>query len=274
MNISVDQILHCDCVDGMKSMPDACIPLTVTSPPYDGIRTYGGHEFNFEAVARELWRITMVGGVLVWIIQDQVVKGAESGTSFRHRQKFEELGFRTHQTIIMRTSGFRFPSTNRYPKQFHYGFVLSKGKSRYVNLLKDRRNVTAGARIKHNARNEHEELTTVKRQKRTGNWGMRTNVWDYQVGLSYTSDREAYRHPALMSELMAEDHILSWSKPGDIVFDPMCGAGTTCKAALLNHRHYLGMEIHEPYWEIAVRRLGRAREEYVRRLIDGFGEVA
>jgi site-specific DNA-methyltransferase (adenine-specific) len=78
-----NQILHCDCVEGMARLPAVCIPLTVTSPPYDALRDYGGHQFNFEAVAHELYRITTPGGVLVWVVQNQVVDGGESAASFR-----------------------------------------------------------------------------------------------------------------------------------------------------------------------------------------------
>jgi len=79
----VNRLLHCDCVAGMQELPDECIPLTVTSPPYDDMREYGGHLFDFEAIAQQLYRVTMPGGVVVWVVRDAVVSRGESGTSFR-----------------------------------------------------------------------------------------------------------------------------------------------------------------------------------------------
>lgn len=65
----------------MRKMPDNFIDLTVTSPPYDNLREYKGYSFDFENIAKELYRITKNGGVLVWIVGDATMNGTESGTS-------------------------------------------------------------------------------------------------------------------------------------------------------------------------------------------------
>jgi len=253
----------------MRALPDACIPLTVTSPPYDGLRDFGGNTFEFEAIAKELVRITEPGGVIVWIVQDQVVDGVETGTSTRQKEFFQNLGLGLHATLIMQVNACRFPQKRRYTKQFHYAFVLSKGRPRVVNVLRDSPNRNPGDMVKNSARNKDGSLETCyKPEKRIAPYGYRGNVWLYEVGNGKTTrDRFAFQHPALMPEAMAEDHILSWSQPGDLVFDPMCGAATTCKIALLHHRKYLGMEIHQPYWEIACKRIELAKQEHRRRLL-------
>lgn len=257
-----------DCVAGMRTLPNGCIPLTVTSPPYDDLRQYGGHPFDFEATARELWRVTAPGGVVVWVVQEQVIGGEESGTSSEQRLGFRAAGFRLHSTLVMVRNSFRFSYTNRYPQVTHYAFVLSKGAPRTVNLLRDRKNSTAGGRSKKSYRAPGGELVTRRLPGVfTPPYGVRGNVWVYEAG-GGKSTRDAYTvgHPATMPEEMAEDHIVSWSRPGDLVFDPFLGSSTTAKMALLNHRRYLGFEVHEPYFEIAERRLADARAEYRRRL--------
>ena len=251
----MNRIHLADCVDGMRTLPDGCIPLTVTSPPYDNLREYGGHTFDFEAVARELWRVTAPGGVVVWVVQEQVTAGAESGTSSEQRLGFRAAGFRLHSTLVMVRNTFPYPPyprPTRYPLVTHFAFVLSKGEPRTVNLLRDRPNKTAG---------------NWTAGRRTPKYGIRGNVWVYEVGSGKsTKDKYAFGHPAIMPEAMATDHILSWSRPGDLVLDPFAGAGTTPKMAFLNHRRYLGYEAHGPYIEIARRRLDDARAEYRRRL--------
>ena len=98
--------IHCiNCEDGMRRLPDGCIDLTVTSPPYDNIRDYHGYSFNFEAVARELYRVTVDGGAVVWIVADATIKGTETGTSFRQVLGFKDVGFNIHDTMIWVKSG-------------------------------------------------------------------------------------------------------------------------------------------------------------------------
>jgi site-specific DNA-methyltransferase (adenine-specific) len=264
----INQILCCDCVAGMKKLPDGSISFTLTSPPYDGLRKYGGHTFDFEAVAKELYRITMSGGTVVWIVQDQVVNGGETGTSFEQVLYFKSIGFRLHSTMLMVINCGKLPHRTRYVPLHHYAFVLSKERPRYVNLIRDRHNLTKAKRREWYARRENGEVVSGRQSPRdTPPVSEGGNVWHYNVGYNQTTkDKDAFTHPALMPEEMAEDHIVSWSRPGDLVFDPFCGAGTTCKMALLNNRRYLGMEIHKPYQELAIRRVDDARAEHRQRL--------
>ena len=94
-----------DCLEVMKTMEDNSIDLTVTSPPYDNLRTYNGNieqwSFDkFKGIAKELYRITKQGGVVVWVVNDATVKGSETGTSFRQALYFIECGFNLHDTMI------------------------------------------------------------------------------------------------------------------------------------------------------------------------------
>jgi len=87
-------------------------------------------------------------------------------------------------------------------------------------------------------------------------YGSRYNVWYINNGAGFTTkDKFAYDHPAMFPESLAEDHILSWSNPGDLVLDPMCGAGTTLKMAKMNGRNYIGIDIVEEYIDISNKRV-------------------
>ena len=94
-----------DCLELMKDIPDCSVDLTVTSPPYDNLRTYNGNigQWNFDkfkAIAKELYRVTTDGGVIVWIVSDATIKGSETGTSFRQALWFMDCGFNLHDTMI------------------------------------------------------------------------------------------------------------------------------------------------------------------------------
>lgn len=264
----IDRIACSESGVGLMALPDDSIPLTVTSPPYDGLRAFGGHEFGhetFERVARELWRVTMPGGVVAWVVADEI-DGGYSGTSFRQALYFQEIGFRLHDLLILTRSGGRYAGGNRYGK-VEFGLILSKGRPRSVHLIRDRPNKHAGLLRQFRARRHDGRHREPARAKPVAAMGIRGPVWEYVAGYGgTTTDRYAHDHPALMPEAMARDLILSWSRPGDLVLDPFLGSGTTAKMALLNHRHYLGFEVHRPYFRLAVRRMRDAHAEYRRRL--------
>ena len=245
----------------MKELPDECVDLTVTSPPYDNLRKYGGFSWDFGSVVKELFRITKEGGVVVWIVGDATVNGSETGTSFKQALGFMEAGFKLHDTMIYRKDSSPYPETTRYYQRFEYMFIFCKGKIKTVNLIADVPNKHAGQKVTGTVRKAdgHLEVHTAIKNKtgrRVKDFSVRGNIWEYSVGKNKTTkDTYAYEHPAMFPEQLAEDHIKSWSNKGDIVFDPFLGSGTTAKMAVLNNRHYLGFELSEKYFDIACKRL-------------------
>ena len=72
----------------MRDIPDGSIDLTVTSPPYDNLRTYNGNSelwgnHVWRAAIQDLYRVTKDGGFVVWVVGDATIKGSETGTSFK-----------------------------------------------------------------------------------------------------------------------------------------------------------------------------------------------
>ena len=126
--MEVNKIYNENCLDTMTKMPDNFVDLTVTSPPYDSLRVYNGYSFDFEAVAKELFRVTKQGGIVVWVVADATTKGSETGTSFRHALFFKEIGFNLHDTMIYAKNSYMPLTHNRYEQAWEYMFVLSKGR--------------------------------------------------------------------------------------------------------------------------------------------------
>jgi len=125
--MKINKIYNENCLETMAKMPDNFIDLTVTSPPYDNLREYKGYSFAFEEIAKELFRITKQGGVLVWIVGDATMNGTESGTSFKQALFFKEIGFNLHDTMIYQKVNYVPLTHNRYEQSFEFMFVLSKG---------------------------------------------------------------------------------------------------------------------------------------------------
>jgi len=247
-----NQVIQGDCLQIMREMEDNLIDLTVTSPPYDNLRDYNGYSFDFEGIAKELHRITKDGGVVVWVVGDATVKGSETGTSFKQALYFKEIGFNLHDTMIYEKASLSFPETNRYYPAFEYMFIFSKGKPKTTNLIADRKNNYAGTKVNSHSR---EADGTFRKKPGCGNfikeYGIRFNIWR----IPNVSSKDRNGHPAPFPEKLAEDHILSWSNEGDIVFDPMAGSGTTLKMAKKNNRNYIGIEISQEYIDIINKRL-------------------
>ena len=255
--IETNKIYQGDCLELMKQIEDNSIDLVVTSPPYDNLRIYNGYSFNFEGIAKELYRVTKDGGVVVWIVGDATIKGSETGTSFKQALYFKEIGFNLHDTMIwQKTNPMPKIKTKRYFDVFEYMFVFSKGQPKTFNPILV--NCKFGGKIYNSTtKNMGGENVRTKKNFILNSQRNKNNIWEIAIAQNKTS------HPAVFPEKLAEDHILSWSNEGDTVLDPMCGSGTTCKMALLNKRNYLGFEISEEYCKIANKRLIKLNKEAV-----------
>ena len=251
-----------DCLKLMKDIPTGSVDLTVTSPPYDNLRTYGGiiDQWCFEkfqAIARELYRITKDGGVVVWIVADATVNGSETGTSFRQALYFMDCGFNLHDTMIWNKGNCSsVGSLNRYENVFEYMFVFSKGKPKSANIIKDKPNKLFGKKQRGSIRQANGAVrkTSGYGKRFIAEFGRRHNVWNV-----FPCKSPAERlHPAPFPEQLAKDHIISWSNEGDTVLDCFMGSGTTGKMAVLNNRRFIGIELDEGYFNIAKKRIEEA----------------
>jgi len=256
-------LMHGDCLDRMKEIPDGSVDLTVTSPPYDNLRTYNNSldwgEHVWKPVLEELFRVTKQGGVVVWVVGDATIKGSETGTSFRQALYAKEIGFNLHDTMIYEKNGTgACGSNNCYWQTFEYMFVFTKGKIKTVHRLDNGKPRTKGG-IKTGRITKDGIQKVEKRSDAEGKLQLRSNIWRYNVG--FTSGCDKTGHPAVFPEQLANDHIISWSNEGDTILDTFMGSGTTGKMALLNNRKFIGIEMDEGYFKIAAKRIGEATNE-------------
>lgn len=259
----VDTIYCGNCVDVMNDLDTESIDLTVTSPPYDGLRIYHGFLFYFENIIKELYRVTKNGGVVVWIVGDETIKGDESGSSFRQALCFKELGFNLHDTMIWHKD-WGNSSGKRYSQRFDYMFIFSKETPKTFNPIEDVKNDGMNKRrnrqdLKYHYRNKEGDIIYGK-QNPIRDYRRRDNIWFYGVGNNKsTTYKPAFQHPAIFPEQMAVDHILSWSNPEDIVLDPMIGSGTVAVACIRTRRRYIGIDISEQYCNLARMRIAKEK---------------
>lgn len=255
--MELNKIYNENCLETMARMPDGFIDLVVTSPPYDGIRKYNGYSFDFEAIAKELFRVVKIGGVVVWVVGDATINGSETGTSFRQALYFMDIGFRLHDTMIFRKKNPMVQTHNRYEQCFEYMFVLSNGKPKTFNPLMEKtlyagainnRGLGAKSGLGENGVSRlRQEKTIVKGDK------MRVNIFEYSVGVE--PEHETGTHPAVFPSALAKELIYSWSNEGDLVYDTFGGSGTTAKMAHLQNRKWIMSEISGEYCELSKKRI-------------------
>ena len=250
-----------DCLEGMKLLPDNYVDLTVTSPPYDDLRKYNGYSFDFENIAKELYRVTKDGGVVVWVVGDKTKNGSETGTSFKQALYFKEIGFNLHDTMIY--SSDKPPlSHNRYEQKFEYMFIFSKGKPKTWNPIMEECKYAGSSKKARTFRHTGEELEETHNKGEVKSHKIKGNIWFYPTGYQKSSkDKIAFKHPAIFPEQLAHDHITSWSNEGDIVMDIFSGSGTTHKMASLNNRNFIGFEISQEYIDIEEERIKNIKQK-------------
>lgn len=295
MKKRVNKVYHGDSAQVLKTLPDESVDMGIMSPPYDLARSYEGYEFDFCTIANELARVLKPGGVLVWVVQDTVIDGSESGTSFKQALYFKQKsGLNIHDTMIWQKTFLKYPEKIRYHNSFEYMFVFSKGKPKTINIIEDRQNFWGGALVPGRERQadgtKKEACTTGKKYK---DIGARWNVWAYPIDglsdpkeitaaeiLSYVNrgyvilDPNGKRcdvwavkntwdrylkmsndHPAVFPEELVRDHIITWSNPGDVIIDPFGGSGTTAVMAKSMNRYYISIDVSKKYCEDQVKRL-------------------
>lgn len=249
-----------DCLEQLKLFKSECLDLTITSPPYDNLRTYNLEKLSvdYKALAKELYRTTKRGGVVAWVVQDQTINGSKTLSSFRQAIIFQDAGFNVHDVMIWKKDTSSFPRKNAYANVFEYIFIFSKGRPKTFNPIKDRKNKYAGTKIHGTYRDK--DGASIKRNdkwcdKVVSEYGARFNVWDIP-----TEKVNKTGHPAVFPLKLVSDLIMSWSNEGDVILDPFMGSGTTGIACQQLNRKFIGIELNKEYFENTKRRINNERK--------------
>lgn len=255
-----NKIIHADCMDILKQLPDKCIDLVVTSPPYDNLRTYNGTlewDFNiFKNISKELARVLKDGGVIVWVVADAKINKSKTLTSFRQAIFFKEIGLNIHDIMYWEKSTFNAPKPNVYHNVIEQMFIIAKQTPKTFNPIIDRRNKCENKLVKPTQRyaDGHTEKRT---EKKINKYGKRFNIW------KINEEKQSHKigHPAMFPLQLAQDHIISWSNENDLILDCFSGSGTTAVACHNLKRRFICIEKYYDYWKASVERLENAQAQ-------------
>lgn len=261
------KLLLGDCLERMKEIPNGSVDLVMTSPPYDNLRNYNGsltdwNEAKWQEIARVLSAKLAPGGIIVWVVSDATVGGSETLTSMRQAIYFKDVcKLRVRDTMIWEKSGFSAVGALavQYAPVWEYMFVFSKGAPKTFNPIKDKPNIHAGTPQHGTVRQPDgstKPVSGLKTGKVIADFGQRSNIW--RVNEEKTLNK---LHPAVFPLRLAEDHIVSWTNPEDVVLDPFLGSGTTGVACANTGRNFIGIERDPEYFAIAEKRIRAAELE-------------
>lgn len=152
----------------------------------------------------------------------------------------------------------------RYQQAFEYIFVFVKDKLKTFNpIIADCvqiGRIYSGTTRRDRRKGYTTDCLTVKRNIPSKDTKIVNNIFTYEVGYNKTATDKAYSQPAIFPSKLAADQITTWSNPGDIVFDPFSGSGTTCEEAKKLSRRYIGCDISGQYVTDSLLRLEKIED--------------
>jgi DNA modification methylase len=225
----------------MRELPDSCIHLMVTSPPYNARKEYDDdltldeYLSLLETVFRETYRALVPGGRACINIANLGRKPYLPLSTFIN-QMMIGLGFLMRGEIIWDKGSSAGSSTawgswlsasNPTLRDVHeYILVFSKG--RFKRMVEGRESTIE--------RDDFLELTK--------------SIWQFP-----TESASRVGHPAPFPVELPRRLIELYTFEGDVVLDPFIGSGTTALAAMDTHRHFVGYEIEAAYAQTAMERI-------------------
>jgi len=257
MKIPVNSIICQDNVSFLKTLPDQCVDMVVTSPPYDNLRDYNGYDLDLHGLGVELLRVLKDGGICIMVIQDATKDGAKTLTSFRTIVDWcDNIGFRLFECNIYNRQGTEGAWwKKRFRVDHEYMPIFIKGKRpQYF----DKEN------IKIPSKHANKVMTGANIRTKNGRTGSRkvkinpTKCPGTVMTFGNTCGGESKlksQHPAVFPNMLAYDMIECFCPPEGLVLDPFNGSGTTTLAAKSLGRNYIGIDVSEDYNRIAIQRL-------------------
>ena len=261
--LPLNQILCGDCGDRLLYIPDNCIDLIVTSPPYADSRssTYGGIKPEayvewFLPRSEQLLRVLKPSGTLIINIKERVVEGERSPYVLELILAMRQQGWLWTEEFIWHKKNCH---PGKWPTRFRDAWerCLQFNKSRQFAMYQDNVKVPIGdwakTRLKKLSETDKRRDNSKVRSgfgKKVANWVGKSMVYPTNV-LHLATECSNRKHSAAFPIELPRWFIQLFSQPGDIVLDPFIGSGTTALAARELYRRYIGIEVDDAYCAMA-----------------------
>jgi len=273
----INKILHGDCGEILHSLPDECIDLIFTSPPYadQRKRTYGGIKPDeyvdwFLARSEQFLRVLSPTGTFVLNIKERVANGE------RHTYVIELILAMREQGWLW-TEEFMWHKKNCYPGKWPNRFrdswerLLQFNKQRKFSMYQEAVMVPVGrwasdrlSNLSETDRTRDESRVGSGFGKNVSRWVGREKVYPTNV-IHMVTECSNRNHSAAFPEALPSWFINLFTESGDMVLDPFIGSGTTAVVAQKLGRSFVGIDISEEFCDMARERVARVAP----RLLEG-----
>jgi DNA modification methylase len=263
----LNQIFCGDCEEVLRCLPDSCVDLIFTSPPYGNNRrsTFEGPHPNryvewFLPKSQQFLRVLKPTGTFILNIKERVINGE------RHTYVIELILEMRKQGWLW-TEEFVWHKKNCYPGKWPNRFrdawerLLQFNKQKKFKMFQDEVMISMGSWA--NTRLKRLSKTDLMRDesrvrsgfgKRVANWLGKDKVYPTNV-LHMATECSNKSHSATFPYAMPEWFIKLFTQVGDVVLDPFLGSGTTVLAAKNLGRDFIGIDLDKNYCEIAKKYL-------------------
>ena len=259
----LNKIICGDCLSVMQTLPDNCIDLVVTSPPYADNRkkTYGGIAHDkyvewFLPISDEILRILKPSGTFILNIKEKVVDGERSTYVLELILEMRKQGWLwTEEFIWHKKNSFPGKWSNRFRDSWERCLQFNKNKT--FSMYQDAVKVPIGSWAKSRLKNLSETDLIRDETKNSSGFGKKVVNWldkdmVYPTNVLHLSTECSNKnHSAAFPEELPSWFIKLFTEEGDIVLDPFVGSGTSAVAAKKLGRHYIGIDIMQEYCDLS-----------------------
>lgn len=251
--LELNKIYNEDCLEGMKRIPDKSVDMILCDLPYGTTANKWDFIIPLELLWEQYERIIKDNGAIVLTASQPFT--TELINSNRKLFKYE--------WIWVKNTGLGFQHSKNMPLKRHENVVVfSKGSMGHKSLLGDKR-------MEYNPQGViyTDEIGRVTPSKHGRNLGARPA----QVGREYKKAKnfpttilefknDGKLHPTQKPVALFEYLIKTYTNEGETVLDNCMGSGTTAVACINTNRNFIGFELDETYYKLAIERIEKARE--------------
>ncbi|MGI0083691.1 MAG: DNA-methyltransferase [Nitrososphaerales archaeon] len=271
MNSHIDRLLKGDCGKLLQEIPSGSIDLVVTSPPYADNRkaTYGGIPIKryvewFLPISGQLKRVLKPDGSFVLNIKERTANGERGTYVYELVMSMRNQGWLwTEDYVWHKKNTYPGKWPNRFRDLWEHCYQFTKSKK--FKMYQEAVMVPVGrwaekrlAKLSETDRMRDASRTKSGFGKNVSNWLGRDLVYPGNV-LHLATESSNKNHSATFPIELPSWFIKLFTKKGELVLDPFIGSGTTAVAALRLDRHFIGMELNEEYYKVAVDRIAKER---------------
>jgi DNA modification methylase len=277
LNQWLDQIMLGDCLDVLRSIPSGTIDLIVTSPPYADSRknSYGGVHPDeyvkwFSPIAAEIKRALKDDGTFILNIKEKVVDGTRHTYVLELILELKKQGWLWTEEYLWHKKNC---SPGKWPNRFRDAWerCLQFNKQKKFKMFQEAVMIPTGDWAKTRLRNLNDNDKVRFGSQAGSNFGKNISNWvgremAYPTNVLHMATECGNKnHSAAFPKTLPAWFIKLFTAENDVVLDPFAGSGTTCLAAYELNRRYIGIELKEQYYQLALESLNASKAHPVQR---------